>query len=270
MGRMERIELDGYRVILVNRDTPGPAIVVFGGLNDVGRRGEVMTSQIELAQAHGITAFFVVPLSRHWYQNVRALLYNLNQLLKGRERRIAIGSDMGAYGAVRFAERLLCDDAVLLNPVASTDPRSGPCDWRFDEDHHAIGSCASITQHNGGHYWVIYDPGSPDRRHLEALDLPRARTSLIPMPVLGPSAFPVLSRSAEWQDFLGQLLAGERPPVDRPALMPLRRDAARYLQLMAERNAEPRPSVTQWALDRMTALGIRPRYVRIMRRRLGL
>lgn len=221
-----------------------------------------------LCEQQGLRTAFVAAPEEGWFQDV-GVMAAVAQLAAPARHVTVIGSDMGAYGALRLATITPVDHVIALSPVATIDPRRGPQDWRFDEAFDIHGGCVELRNHMAGRYSVIYDPGSIEKRHLAHLNIPTAR--LVTVPVPGTCGF--VAQIMYEASLLDETLAVMHTAPDGAALAQsiraARPQSGTYMRALAERNLQLRPGVTLWAANRLGGLSARPRVVRRLIQRVG-
>ncbi|PIE11208.1 MAG: hypothetical protein CSA72_03565 [Rhodobacterales bacterium] len=254
-------KLDGYAVTLLNPGATRTMLILMGSSGADRAPDPSFTKLCLLAERRGISAAVVTCDETGWYQGVRAgrLFAQLRAIACSHERVIAIGSGMGAYGAMALAQEDGVDEVIAFSPVAELDPRKGPQDWRFDEEFDRLGAFAQIQRHRAGRYTVFYDPGSAERRHLAALGLPEGRTERMPMPGTCERSFEMMLASPIWIRFLKLRLQGRAMPRLAGKLRVMRRESMPYLRALVRRNAQVRPGVAAWADRQLAERGYRPR-----------
>lgn len=270
---MEQItvyEQDGFQVVTSNQEIREQLVIFFADRDDNGRRSHTKNTAKKLAQKPGVVTAHVTGPDQGWFQDAAALrLFDALASLAAKATKVTlVGQRMGAYGALRMAGIHPVDHVIAFSPVASIDPRTGPEDWRFDEDFAALGECARLMTHKAARYTVFYDPGSIEKRHLAHLGLPGAATDRVVMPASCGAASWVLHDGANLVDVLLALMDG----VTGAALGQIVRDARRssplYLRLLATSNLDLRPGVALWALGQMRSLNVRPAVSRRLERML--
>ncbi len=140
-----------------------------------------------LVVKESISTIGFVAKRAHWYlaDSMRAAIDAAKRTRRGQV--ITYGSSMGAYGALKWAERLGATGVVAIAPQYSIDPNLAPFDHRytdrFDPRWHSnmaldAADCASRAL-------IIYDPtDAPDAAHADLIcqKLPNARR----VPIKGP------------------------------------------------------------------------------------
>ena len=120
-------------------------------------------------RARGISILTVLGRGNHWYQYPDTLraLEAVRVELAGARQRIVYGTSMGAYAALRFAERVDATACLAISPQYSVDPRKAPFErrwidlsrsiqWRDELDGPIRSRIAPI---------LVFDPRSDDARH---------------------------------------------------------------------------------------------------------
>lgn len=254
MEKIKHHHIQGYQVTAIQQPDLQHLIICFGDSGAAGLEGSGFGSQISLGLRKGWSMLFVTPLKECWYQNADALWALLSDWVERASHVIAIGSEMGSVGAMRMADLMRVDDAILFSPVAELNSRKGPQDWRFDDAYARLGQFQPVGCHGASRYAVFYDPGSPEKRHLEALGIADDLLTTLPMPGTAGRCLRMLSRQPVWEDFLHSRLSETPMPALRPDLRAARRSAPHYLETLFYRNLEARSHVSGWALARMQTM----------------
>ncbi len=125
-------------------------------------------------KANGISAIHVLGRGNDWYQydDIFAAAAVVRAATSGAVRRVAYGSSMGAYAAVRLADAIGADAVLALSPQWSIDPSIANWDTRWSQDAHRIRwlstmagplRCPASTV-------LVYDPHlTLDRRHAQLI-----------------------------------------------------------------------------------------------------
>ena len=137
-------------------------------------------------QAEGITAIHVMSHGNDWFQysEIDKVLSVIREACAGAERRLAYGSSMGGYAALRFAGSVGADAALALSPQFSPDPRKVPFETRWASDRRRIRAIKSIDGAGikpGPRLIIAFDSAlEADRRHAQLLmaDTPMTEISL--------------------------------------------------------------------------------------------
>jgi len=157
---------------------------------------------------------YVVPDDDHWYQplDLEAFRASVMPILDAYQRRISIGSSMGGFAAIAFAEVIGATQIVAVCPQFSADPMVVEFEDRWVSDRariaahpHKIGS-TDIECH------LIYDPHAAlDARHIAMIKERCKNSSSWPLPDSGhPSTFAIADLG--WMRWLFDLILGpERP-----------------------------------------------------------
>lgn len=243
----------GYTVSLTNPGRTDTLLVFMSGLSETGPRFRRFAAEAQFVAETGASAIFVRFNLPTWYQGseARAMLQAVALAASGYHRVVVVGSDMGAYGAMAFAEYTRADHVIAFSPIATIDPRHGPRDWRFDEDFAVLRQFRELRRHQAKRYTVFYDSIGPEARHLEHLRLPIGRTKAVAMPGATGQSKTIVQETGLWDQVLRDALAGkETVGLDR-ASHAARRTHPEYLRGMALANMETRPRVAKWAIDQL-------------------
>lgn len=121
-------------------------------------------------QANGISAIHVLGRGNDWYQydDIFAAAAVVRAATSGAVRRVAYGSSMGGYAAVRLADAIGADAVLALSPQWSIDPAIARWDNRWSQDAHRIRwlSTMAVPLRPAPSSVLVYDPHLPlDRRH---------------------------------------------------------------------------------------------------------
>ncbi|MET4665327.1 alpha/beta hydrolase [Sphingomonas sp. PvP056] len=121
-------------------------------------------------QANGISAIHVLGRGNDWYQydDIFAAAAVVRAATSGAVRRVAYGSSMGGYAAVRLADAIGADAVLALSPQWSIDPAIASWDNRWSQDAHRIRwlSTMAVPLRPAPSSVLVYDPHLPlDRRH---------------------------------------------------------------------------------------------------------
>lgn len=122
---------------------------------------------------HGISAIHVMGVGNDWYQypDIMTAAAIVRDALKDAGRRVAYGSSMGGYAALRLADAVGADAVLALSPQYSNDPAVVPWERRWEQESQqiewqaALGgrlSCRAYTV-------VVYDAFGEDRRHADLI-----------------------------------------------------------------------------------------------------
>jgi hypothetical protein len=120
--------------------------------------------------------FGIIARQNNWYPqaSLRKAAAVLLPHLAGYRQRVAYGSSMGAYGAIKYSALLHCDHVLALAPQFSIDPRDvAPWDTRFSrhfsQDLHA--DMRIIPQDVAGRIAIVADPMlAVDLRHVRKIE----------------------------------------------------------------------------------------------------
>ncbi|MDN4630955.1 tetratricopeptide repeat protein [Sphingomonas sp. PsM26] len=121
-------------------------------------------------QANGISAIHVLGRGNDWYQyeDIFAAAAVVRAATSGAARRVAYGSSMGGYAAVRLADAIGADAVLALSPQWSIDPAIASWDNRWSQDAHRIRwlSTMAVPLRPAPSSVLVYDPHLQlDRRH---------------------------------------------------------------------------------------------------------
>lgn len=183
-------------------------------LDGIGYGGELL-----LRNGFDVVAF--KSAKNLWYQNLSAeTLAAVEQFIAARQtsyvKRVGYGSSMGGYAAIQFAKSLKLDIVLALSPQFEID-KSYDQRWQsaasLIEFQHRID--ASTISANCK-YFVAYDPGTVDVKHIEKLrELIDAQVLVeIPTPFSGHPVGHYLAETGLIQSFaLSILKYGSVEPV---------------------------------------------------------
>lgn len=166
---------------------------------------------------YGVSAIHVMGVREDWYQypDMEAALEAVRAATTG-ARVMTYGSSMGAYAAIRFADRVGAQAALALSPQYSVDPRKAPFEKRWPADGRRIQWRAELDGpiRCSIRPTIVYDPASDDRLHrdliagdisLEEVALPYsghpAATYLMETGLLTSLVFGVLEGTADARTF---------------------------------------------------------------------
>ena len=136
---------------------------------------------------NGYHAVHILSASNNWFQDrgPPELLRRVREALHGYARIVAYGSSMGAYGALRFADRIRADVVIAISPQYTANDgatfevrwpvfRSG-LTWLHEYPHQRLPHLAEVT--------VIHNGWDCDRHHARLIkrDLPHAHFVAIPL-----------------------------------------------------------------------------------------
>ena len=124
----------------------------------------------EFLHEHGVSAIHMLGVGDDWYQYPDTLQACAVARAATRDavRRIAYGSSMGAYAAVRLGDAVGADAILALSPLYSNDPQVAPWEHRWELDAARIDwqpqlrgpmrcACRPI---------LVTDPATPDAPHI--------------------------------------------------------------------------------------------------------
>jgi tetratricopeptide (TPR) repeat protein len=120
---------------------------------------------------HAVDAVHIIPRANDWYQypEMPAAAELVSGIAAGYRRVVAYGSSMGGYAAIRFGRAVGASVAFALSPQFSIDPAVVPFEARWARDSErldfALERCwdqAFVEKCS-----IVFDPHTPDRRHVE-------------------------------------------------------------------------------------------------------
>lgn len=124
-----------------------------------------------MMESYGYDTFGIIARRDNWYPvvSMQAVAQVLRTRLAPYHRRLAYGSSMGAYGAIKHSARLGCDFVLALAPQYTIDPKQvGDWDGRYHTNFRAELNTGMeiVPQDLGGQITVIADPFyKMDMRH---------------------------------------------------------------------------------------------------------
>lgn len=175
----------------------------------------------ELLLRNGFDVIAFKSTKNLWYQNLSTeTLAAVEQFIAAHEtsyvKRVGYGSSMGGYAAIQFAKNLRLDIVLALSPQFEID-KSYDQRWQsaasLIEFQHRIDASAIAADCK---YFVAYDPGTVDVRHIEKLrELIDAQALVeIPTPFSGHPVGHYLAETGLIQNFsLSILKYGSVEPV---------------------------------------------------------
>lgn len=197
-------------------------------------------------QASGISAIHVLGRGNDWYQypDIFAAAAVVRAAIAGATRRVAYGSSMGGYAALRLADAVGADAVFALSPQWSIDPAIAPWENRWLQDAHRIRWMSALDGplRCAASSVLVYDPRQPhDRRHAEQIAGDVA-AHLLPVPYCQHPATTFLAETGLLGMMLGDMLHDR---FDAPAMTARiragRSRSAVYLGALAERQPRVRP-----------------------------
>ncbi|MTH78350.1 tetratricopeptide repeat protein [Paracoccus aestuariivivens] len=125
-------------------------------------------------QSLNFDVFGIIAKKNNWYpqSSVEAAAVALRPLLGEYSQKIAYGSSMGAYGAIKYSALMGCDHVLALAPQYSIDPADVPWDTRFRQHFRSeLNTGMGIaTGDVSGRVIVVTDPMlRVDLRHFEVI-----------------------------------------------------------------------------------------------------
>lgn len=135
-------------------------------------------------ESRGISVVSVVGRGNHWYQypDMPQALDAIRQALVCARVRIAYGSSMGGYAAIRFADRIGATGCLAISPQYSIDPRKVPFERRWLREARSIQWHAELEAPIRSRIApvVVFDPRSDDARHVALIAVD---TRLVPISI---------------------------------------------------------------------------------------
>ena len=206
----------------------------------------------------GIDAIHVLTRDNLWYQypEMPAVLRAVAAVARGYARRVTYGSSMGGYAALRFAEALGAQTAIVLSPQFSVDPRQAPFETRWRADVKRI-RFNEAPLRPPARMVIFYDPHQAEDAAHVARIAACGSALLVPLPYGGHPVGPLLVETGQLRPAILDILADRFDPVAlQRAVRARRRDSRHYLYHLAQR-ARGRPLETRIALLRR-AVAIAP------------
>lgn len=162
---------------LVVRPVPGLDLkrwVVTSDNHSIGAGFDRPGFSEEFLRREGISAVHVLGRGNDWYQypGVNKALGAVVDGTAGAVRRVAYGSSMGGYAALRLGVRAGADAALALSPQWTINPARVPWEQRWASDAARIGWLDAVDGRRIKRLKqavVAYDPKGDDRRHVDAL-----------------------------------------------------------------------------------------------------
>lgn len=182
---------------------------------------------------YGYPTAQITVASNHWYQTpeMDAALIALSDLASGHARIVTYGSSMGGYAAILFA-RLLGAEAVALSPLFSIEGAVVPWERRYRTDAAAIPAFLYGPElMRGAKARILYDPRSPDRRHVALIDAV-TDAELFALPFSGHPTTTFLLETRVLSSVVRQLIDG-RAPTTLDRARAVRHRSPRYWRTMA-------------------------------------
>ena len=167
----------------------------------------------------GLSAVHVIGLSNHWYQTpaMAEALDHVRTLAAPFARRVAYGSSMGAYGALRYAAELGASRVIAISPQWSIDSGRPPHDARWATRLAAIGDFAEDMierLQDAPEAIVLYDPFDPDAAHVAEYRKVRPDFRYAPLSFSGHFPAGFLTDLGILGDTVAELVASPRPDLD--------------------------------------------------------
>lgn len=186
----------------------------------------------------GISALHILGHGNDWYQypDIREACRAARIATRDAARRIAYGSSMGGYAALRLANQVRADAVLALSPQYSNDPAVVPWETRWAA---AAARIAWRPELSGPircrcHPVVVYDPLGDDRRHADLIARD-VHAVLLPVRHGGHPVIKCLRDAELLQPILLGMVDGSFDPA--PVAVQLRKTRSRnavYLGILAE------------------------------------
>ncbi len=168
-----------------------------------------------------VSGLFVIPDNDHWYQPLDAdvLMQAISEILSRYQTRISIGSSMGGFAALAFADAIGADRVIAFCPQFSADPDVVPFEPRWLEDRNIIEQHHHRIRSVKAECHLVFDPEYDlDAKHIDRI------VAQCPSAILWPlrfSAHPPTFAIADmgWMDWLFELILTGR--VGHEMLSPL-------------------------------------------------
>lgn len=212
----------------------------FGAAGVISLEGAGYGGELLLRNDFDVVAFKSV--KNLWYQNlsldtIAGVDHFIETYSTQYVKRVGYGSSMGGYAAIQFARYLKLDVVLALSPQFEIDK---PYDQRWHEPaalidfRYRIDSSAIAEECK---YFVAYDPGTEDLRHVEKLRELITEQSLveIPTPYSGHPAGHYLAETGLIQDLALSVL--KNGTVEHIAVSKHRRRSKTYLYELSRRLA---------------------------------
>ncbi|PQV55941.1 hypothetical protein LX70_02826 [Defluviimonas denitrificans] len=227
--------LGEHALSFVERSTQ-QLVVSFDNLSDAGYPYHDVTPWGEkMIRENGWSHLGVYSRGPSWYRDAR-IIARLEKLAAdgffARFDRVAlIGTSMGAYAALAFADLAPGATVVALSPQSTLDTGIVPWETRFVKgqarDWTLPRADAATTLGGVGKAYVLYDPFfGPDVAHIARL--PQDRLVHLRAPGLGHKSAVVLRRMEKLRKVMEAAIAGTLTPVGFAAMIRNRKDVLLY------------------------------------------
>lgn len=162
---------------------PGAVVVTFDSYND-RRKLDRLGFGERFLLSRGVHAIHVISRDNDWYQypEMMTACAAIREAVAGASHVLTYGSSMGAYAAIRFADRVGATGVLALSPQYSIDRRRMPNEDRWRQDSQRI---TFRKEYDGAIRsriapFVAFDPFSLDGAHADriAADIPVHRLAL--------------------------------------------------------------------------------------------
>ncbi|WP_010217908.1 hypothetical protein [Sphingomonas sp. PAMC 26621] len=197
-------------------------------------------------RASGISAIHILGRGNDWYQysDVFEAAAVVRTATASAQRRVAYGSSMGGYAALRLAEAVGADAVFALSPQWSIDPAIAPWENRWGQDAHRIRWLSAL---NGplrcsAESLLVYDPHQAhDRRHAAHIAA-EVSVQLLPVPYCQHPATTFLAEIGLLGAILSDMIHERFDARTMAGEIRARRSRSGvYLGALAERQPDVRP-----------------------------
>ncbi|MBE9606592.1 hypothetical protein IAI18_17140 [Acetobacteraceae bacterium H6797] len=190
-----RLIFDGpdLRLVYVPAEKRGPLVVTFSPLVHQDFDPPVGFGQ-EFFAKRGLACLCFISAWPHWWQvpDIEKALSIAREVVRQHSRVITYGSSMGGHGALLHSRALGATTVIAAAPQFSIDPAKAPFErrWRhraskltFNWDDMKAGLAPKARK------YIIYDPLSIDRKHVQRLRSPRIIRVGLPFSGHAPLAY---------------------------------------------------------------------------------
>ncbi|WP_444936606.1 hypothetical protein ACJJIW_02165 [Microbulbifer sp. JMSA004] len=166
-----------------------------------------------------INAFHVLIHENHWYQTGE--IFECIEAIKKRSeynlatRRILYGSSMGAYASLLFMKQFRLNSVIAISPLFSIDRKKVPDEKRWGKDLVGLEFLYDEIPQSISIYtdvYIIYDPYSADRLHVDLLNISGA--TLLRLPFSGHPSSIYLSETGMLSYLVKNIMNGHLGPSD--------------------------------------------------------
>jgi Tetratricopeptide repeat len=245
--RAELFASQNLRVRLVGGFGRDRLVVTFLPFNDPGHREERGFGEL-FFEKRQIDAIHFTPADNSWYQypELPEAAALVRGVAAGYRKIVTYGSSMGGYGAIRFGALVGASDTLAISPQFSIDPTIAPFERRWPGEAASIDY--TLERQLGspfvGRAFVVYDPCSVDRAHVE---LYRRTTAVVDLPLVnaGHLATWILSDLGLLERLVLDVLGERLEPAGFIAeARRRRRESSWFFVALAEKSRHPRRRLT--------------------------